>query len=198
MPQSHTEAKKPIISTNEATAEVLKQESRLPSKIKEIDYRRVQLTWPKFVDRVNLDKRALGSILEHFYPIELSGEILHIGFTDSEMTAFHAEKVQREKDYFEAVTLEVFEKKLRLICNMTKKIIPPEIPVGEEPQTGQDSIFDNYPTVDSETALTASEEKLPKESVSELFKFVRQKELESPLKQIIQAFECDLVEVVKK
>jgi DNA polymerase-3 subunit gamma/tau len=147
----------------------------------------VQAQWSAIVERVKTEKRRIGAILEHCVPVDVKPDAVHVGFIGTEMNEFHAEIIHKEKDYLSIVMKDTIGQRLRIQCDMGKKMAAPVSADGVSEKTSED-LFDKYPTVDAG-------EKQENGDATELFKYVRQLQEQNPLKKVIELLDAELVDV---
>lgn len=155
----------------------------------------IESRWNEIVSRVKKEKIRVGAILEETFPHDLANDTLLIGFKNDELHDFHAEIINKEKDYLTQVLNDFIGKKIRVKCDL--ELTPTDLRIHAS-QESQDSLFDHYPTVDAEQ----TEERLPKISVSaspeeqsQIFTYLRELEQKDPLKKVIEMLDGELVNV---
>lgn len=159
---------------------------------------------------MNREKRRVGSVLELSWPYELQNDLLKLGFTTTGVTPFQIEMVQKEREFVAGVIAQFTTKRVRLVLEPDKIIRPVErIAYQDEPVPEPSpavNFFDHYPTLDAvdepyNEAVTKPENGDSQISVqvrSDLFKYVRDKEAEMPLKRMIELLDCELIDITNK
>jgi DNA polymerase-3 subunit gamma/tau len=155
----------------------------------------VEARWPSFVSRVKAEKRRVGSILEHAYPKGVERDIVAVGFSHGDITEIHAEILHKERDYLSAVLQDIMGKRLRIECQTGERTstAPPASNTGNATGDAQDSLFDHYPVVDSQS-LSYSVNGAAN-NTSGLIAYVREASEAEPLKRLLDMFECELISV---
>ncbi|MBX7150557.1 DNA polymerase III subunit gamma/tau [bacterium] len=185
-----------------ATPPVLpvQQKTNHPNSSSEVQKTSIAITdiesrWNEIVSRVKTEKIRVGAILEETFPHDIVNDTLLIGFKNDELHDFHAEIINKEKDYLTQVLQGFIGKKIRVKCDL--ELTPIDLRIAA-PQETQDSLFNHYPTIDGEQA----EERLPKisttvspEEQSQIFTYLRELEQQNPLKKVIEMLDGELVNV---
>lgn len=164
-----------------------------------LNLQQIENQWGALVSKVKLEKIRIGAILENSFPIQITQDILHVGFTSNDFTNFHVEIIHKEKEYLAHVMKEFLGIRLRIQCELGKAA-PTEQANGKQlRKEDPDPIADHYPSVDSqEESSVRSENVAAKKDTTELFKHIRELEQKDPLKRLIEIFDCELVEASYK
>ncbi|MCK6542090.1 hypothetical protein L6Q79_05330 [bacterium] len=170
----------------------------------------IRKSWSKIVVEVNREKRRVGSVLELAWPYELQSDLLKLGFTTSGVTPFQVEMVQKEREFVAGVIAQFTTKRVRLVLEPEKIIRPVErVAYQDEPvpePSPAENFFDHYPTLDAAHEAFAetdvkpdgNEAQISVQVRSDLFKYVRDKEAEMPLKRMIELLDCELIDITNK